>query len=46
MLIISPTPLIGAFFITFGRLSARIGEQYSRISPRLCEYTACSTRRS
>ncbi|KAI0825088.1 RTA1-like protein [Trametes gibbosa] len=34
-LIISPTPLIGALFITFGRLSACLGHQYSRLSPRL-----------
>ncbi|KAH9858165.1 RTA1-like protein [Lenzites betulinus] len=34
-LIISPTPLIGALFITFGRLSARLGHEYSRLSPRL-----------
>ncbi|KAI8995672.1 RTA1 like protein-domain-containing protein [Trametes punicea] len=35
VLIISPTPLIGALFITFGRMSAMLGHQYSRISPRL-----------
>ncbi|KAI0636097.1 RTA1 like protein [Trametes polyzona] len=35
VLIVSPTPLIGALFITFGRLSARMGQQYSRLSPRL-----------
>ncbi|KAI0651906.1 RTA1 like protein [Trametes meyenii] len=34
-LVIAPTPLIGALFITFGRLSGRLGLQYSRISPRL-----------
>ncbi|KAH9858166.1 RTA1 like protein [Lenzites betulinus] len=34
-LIVSPTPLIGALFITFGRLSARMGQQYGRISPRM-----------
>ncbi|EIW64627.1 RTA1 like protein [Trametes versicolor FP-101664 SS1] len=34
-LIIAPTPLIGALFITFGRLSARLGQEYSRLSPRL-----------
>ncbi|KAI0651899.1 RTA1 like protein-domain-containing protein [Trametes meyenii] len=35
VLIISPTPLIGALFITFGRMSARLGHQYSRLSPQL-----------
>ncbi|KAI0651900.1 RTA1 like protein [Trametes meyenii] len=34
-LIVSPTPLIGALFITFGRMSSRLGQQYSRLSPRL-----------
>ncbi|KAI0364848.1 RTA1 like protein [Pilatotrama ljubarskyi] len=34
-LIVSPTPLIGALFITFGRMSARLGQQYSRVSPGL-----------
>ncbi|KAI0669853.1 RTA1 like protein [Trametes maxima] len=34
-LIIAPTPLIGGLFITFGRLTARSGQQYSRLSPRL-----------
>ncbi|KAH9858164.1 RTA1 like protein [Lenzites betulinus] len=34
-LIISPTPLIGALFITFGRLSACLGHEYSRLNPRL-----------
>ncbi|KAI0669854.1 RTA1-domain-containing protein [Trametes maxima] len=35
VLIISPTPLIGALFVTFGRMSVRLGQQYSRLSPRL-----------
>ncbi|KAH9896934.1 RTA1 like protein-domain-containing protein [Cubamyces lactineus] len=34
-LILSPTPLVGALFITFGRMSARLGQRYSRLSPRL-----------
>ncbi|EIW64628.1 RTA1-like protein [Trametes versicolor FP-101664 SS1] len=34
-LIVSPTPLIGALFITFGQLSSRLGHEYSRLSPRL-----------
>ncbi|KAI0639449.1 RTA1-like protein [Trametes polyzona] len=34
-LIISPTPLIGALFISFGRLSLRLGQEYSRLSPGL-----------
>ncbi|KAH9897748.1 RTA1-domain-containing protein [Cubamyces lactineus] len=34
-LILSPTPLIGALFITFGRMAARLGDRYSRLSPRL-----------
>ncbi|KAI0825087.1 RTA1 like protein [Trametes gibbosa] len=34
-LIISPTPLIGALFITFGRLSTHLGHEYSRLNPRL-----------
>ena len=36
--IIAPTPLVAALFITFGRLSTRLGEQYSRLSASLCEY--------
>ncbi|KAI0361568.1 RTA1-like protein [Trametes cingulata] len=40
-LIISPTPLIGALFITFGRMTSHLGHQYSRVSPRLCEYFRC-----
>ncbi|KAI0334093.1 RTA1-like protein [Cubamyces sp. BRFM 1775] len=36
-LILSPTPLIGALFITFGRMAARLGDKYSRLTPRLCE---------
>ncbi|KAE9409759.1 RTA1-domain-containing protein [Gymnopus androsaceus JB14] len=34
-LIISPTPLLGAHFIIFGRLVQILGPQYSRFSPRL-----------
>ncbi|KAI0375047.1 RTA1 like protein [Pilatotrama ljubarskyi] len=34
-LIVSPTPLIGALFITFGRISTHLGRRYSRVSPRL-----------
>ncbi|PIL22831.1 transporter [Ganoderma sinense ZZ0214-1] len=33
--IVAPTPLIGAIFITFGRLSGYLGEQYSRVGARL-----------
>ncbi|KAI0756944.1 RTA1-like protein [Daedaleopsis nitida] len=33
--IIAPTPLIGAIFIAFGRMSALVGENYSRLSARL-----------
>ena len=35
--IVAPTPLIGAIFISFGRLSSRLGQQYSRLSARLCK---------
>ncbi|EIW52013.1 RTA1 like protein, partial [Trametes versicolor FP-101664 SS1] len=35
VLVISPTFLIGALFITFGKMCAHLGQQYSRISPRL-----------
>ncbi|KAI0325199.1 RTA1-domain-containing protein [Cubamyces sp. BRFM 1775] len=34
-LILSPTPLVGALFITFGRMAARLGQRYSRLRPRL-----------
>ncbi|KAF5388941.1 hypothetical protein D9757_005158 [Collybiopsis confluens] len=34
-LIISPTPLLGAHFIIFGRLVEILGPQYSRFRPRL-----------
>ncbi|PIL31904.1 transporter [Ganoderma sinense ZZ0214-1] len=33
--IVAPTPLIGAIFITFGRLSGYLGGQYSRLRARL-----------
>ncbi|KAI0724597.1 RTA1-domain-containing protein [Cerioporus squamosus] len=33
--IIAPTPLVAALFIAFGRLSTRLGEQYSRLSASL-----------
>ncbi|RPD62895.1 RTA1-domain-containing protein [Lentinus tigrinus ALCF2SS1-6] len=33
--IIAPTPLVAALFITFGRMSERLGEQYSRLGARL-----------
>ncbi|KAH9945094.1 RTA1-domain-containing protein [Epithele typhae] len=33
--IVSATPLVGALFISFGRLVVPAGEQYSRLSPRL-----------
>ncbi|TBU35300.1 RTA1-domain-containing protein [Dichomitus squalens] len=33
--IVAPTPLIGAIFISFGRLSTHLGPQYSRLSARL-----------
>ncbi|KAH9848569.1 RTA1 like protein-domain-containing protein [Lenzites betulinus] len=32
-LIVSPTPLIGALFVMFGKISARIGQSYSRLNP-------------
>ena len=35
--IVAPTPFVGAIFITFGRIINKIGPQYSRLSPRLCE---------
>ncbi|KAI0827250.1 RTA1 like protein-domain-containing protein [Trametes gibbosa] len=34
-LIVSPTPLIGALFIMFGKISARLGQHHSRLSPEL-----------
>ncbi|KAI0655831.1 RTA1-like protein [Cubamyces menziesii] len=34
-LILSPTPLVGALFITFGRMATRLGQRYSRLRPRL-----------
>ncbi|TFK93473.1 RTA1-domain-containing protein [Polyporus arcularius HHB13444] len=33
--IIAPTPLVAALFISFGRLSTRLGEQYGRLSANL-----------
>lgn len=35
--IISPTPLLAVNFIVLGRLIARIGPQYSRLSSRWCK---------
>ncbi|KAI0335223.1 RTA1 like protein, partial [Cubamyces sp. BRFM 1775] len=34
-LILAPTPLVGGLFIAFGRMVARLGQRYSRLSPRL-----------
>ncbi|CAL1716726.1 unnamed protein product [Somion occarium] len=33
--IIAPTPFLAAIFMTFARLTKRLGVQYSRLSPRL-----------
>lgn len=32
--IIAPTPFLGAIFMTFSRLTKRLGTKYSRLSPR------------
>ncbi|KAI0639448.1 RTA1-domain-containing protein [Trametes polyzona] len=34
LLVLAPTPLVAALFIGFGRLSTRLGPEYSRLSPR------------
>ena len=36
-LIIAPTPLVAANFILLGRFIRRLGPQYSRLTPKLCE---------
>ncbi|KAI9063109.1 RTA1-domain-containing protein [Trametes sanguinea] len=35
ILVLAPTPLVAALFIGFGRTTARLGAQYSRLSPKL-----------
>ncbi|CDO71602.1 hypothetical protein BN946_scf184911.g72 [Trametes cinnabarina] len=35
ILVLAPTPLVAALFIGFGRITARLGAQYSRLSPKL-----------
>ena len=44
VLVLAPTPFLAALFIGFGRISARVGAQYSRLSPAWCEYHLLSTR--
>ena len=34
--IMAPSPLVGALFICFERISERLGEQYGRLPPKLC----------
>jgi hypothetical protein len=35
--ILAPTPLVAANFIILGKIIARLGPQYSRLSPKLCQ---------
>ena len=37
VLVLAPTPFVAALFVGFGRISARVGPQYSRLSPAMCE---------
>ncbi|KAI0778232.1 RTA1-domain-containing protein [Trametes elegans] len=34
ILVLAPTPFVAALFVGFGRISARLGSEYSRLSPR------------
>ncbi|KAI0825089.1 RTA1 like protein [Trametes gibbosa] len=34
ILVLAPTPFVAALFIGFGRVAARLGPEYSRLSPR------------
>jgi hypothetical protein len=36
--IVAPTPLVAANFIILGRITRRLGPQFCRLSPRLCEW--------
>lgn len=38
VLVLAPTPLLAANFVIFGRLIRKLGERYSRIKPRFCEF--------
>ncbi|KAI8995671.1 RTA1-domain-containing protein [Trametes punicea] len=35
ILVLAPTPFVAALFIGFGRISTRVGAEYSRLSPKL-----------
>ncbi|OSD03392.1 RTA1-domain-containing protein [Trametes coccinea BRFM310] len=35
ILVLAPTPFVAALFVGFGRIAARLGAQYSRLSPKL-----------
>ncbi|KAI0651898.1 RTA1-domain-containing protein [Trametes meyenii] len=35
ILVLAPTPFVAALFIGFGRIASRLGDEYSRLSPRL-----------
>ena len=37
--VIAPTPLLASNFLILGMLIRHLGEQYSRLSPKLCECT-------
>ncbi|EPQ52032.1 RTA1-domain-containing protein [Gloeophyllum trabeum ATCC 11539] len=41
--IISPTPLLAAIFVIFGRLTRRLGPQYSRLTPRMYTIIFCTS---
>ncbi|KAI0669855.1 RTA1-domain-containing protein [Trametes maxima] len=35
ILVLAPTPFVAALFIGFGRIASRLGDEYSRLNPRL-----------
>ena len=37
-LVVAPTPLVAANFILLGRFIRRLGPQYSRLTPKRCEW--------
>ena len=43
LLIVGPTPFVAALFIGFGRVAERLGAEYSRLSPKLCELFVSSS---
>lgn len=43
VLVLAPTPFVAALFMGFGRVATRLGSEYSRLSPTMCELSVCAS---